>query len=294
MTALLVSVSQRSLPVLHLIITHYNRPCGSTPEALPPHRSSGARHSHMSIARSTSKSCSLPPGTKYPACLPNNLDLKRIGFVLLQQPSHTSESAPRLDGQQRSSSAPPGPLSSPPMPKVGTSVDTVTSAVSLTTKEKIRLHYQTLMGLRRRRDGDSDSPPSPSQCPARSRVEAKEAPDIKSSAEEEEEEQSQVCLLLSESSSSSEDEGVDGSESTDLQLPLEEEGPHHERGAGALEGEGLDQRQQEERLFAQEYLLRVRLHQSMLLTTTSSVFEAVHGVFSSSGVRRCAGVSRCC
>lgn len=210
---LLVSVSQRSLPVLHLIITHYNSPCGSAPEALPPHRSSGARHSHMSIARSTSKTCSFPPGTKYPPCLPNNLDLKRIGFVLLQQPSHTSESAPRLDSQQRSSST---PLSCPPMPKIGTSGDTVTSTVSLTTKEKIRLHYQTLMGLRRRQDGDSDSPHSPSQCPTQSQAGAKEAADIKSSAgEEEEEEQNQVGLL---SSSSSEDEGVDGSESTELQV----------------------------------------------------------------------------
>lgn len=247
----------------------------------------------MSIARSTSKSCSFPPGTKYPASLPNNLDLKRIGFVLLQQPSHTPESAPRLDSQQRSSSTPPGPLSCPPMPKVGTSVDTVTSTVSLTTKEKIRLHYQTLMGLRRRRDGDSDSPPSPSQCPTQSQVEAKEAPDIKSSAgEEEEEEQSQVRLLLSESSSSSEDEGVDGSEYTELQVchpeqtrtdhvgdggkklgPIffvqeqeeQEEEPQNEEGEGLREEEGLDQRQQEEQLFAQEYLLRVRLQQSIRL-----------------------------
>ncbi|TNM92668.1 hypothetical protein fugu_018070 [Takifugu bimaculatus] len=223
----------RSLPVLHLIITRYNSPCGSMPEAPPPHRSSGARHSHMSITRSTAKSCSFSPGTKYPARLPNNLDLKRIGFVLLQQPvSHSSESAPLPASQQRSSSIPPGPLSCP--------ADTTESMVSLTTKEKIRLHYHTLMGLRRRQDGESDSELSPSQHPTQSQKEAKETPDINSSEGwegEEEEEQSQVCLVLSESSSSTgsdeleeptevesecgrrpADEGVDGSESTELQV----------------------------------------------------------------------------
>lgn len=231
-TPLLVSVSQRSLPVLHLIITRYNSPCGSMPEALPPYRSSGARHSHMSIARSTAKSCSFSSGTKYPARLPNNLDLKRIGFVLLQQPvSHSSESAPLPASQQRSSSIPPGPLRCP--------ADATESMVSLTTKEKIGLHYHTLMGLRTRQDGESDSPPSPSQYPTQSQMEAKETPDINSSEgwEGEEEEQSQVCLVLSESSSSTgsdeleeptevesecgrrpADEGVDGSVSTELQV----------------------------------------------------------------------------
>lgn len=197
------------------------------PETLPPHRSSGARHSHMSIARSTTKSCSFSPGTKYPARLPSNLDLKRIGFVLLQQPaSHISES------EQRSSPTPPGPLSCP--------ADATESMVSLTTKEKIGLHYHTLMGLRRRQDEESDGPPSPSQYPTQSQMEAKETPDINGSEGwegEEEEEQSQVCLVLSESSSSTgsdeleeptevesecgrrpADDGVDGSESTELQV----------------------------------------------------------------------------
>ncbi|XP_056876965.1 GON-4-like protein isoform X2 [Takifugu flavidus] len=265
----------RSLPVLHLIITRYNSPCGSMPEAPPPHRSSGARHSHMSITRSTAKSCSFSPGTKYPARLPNNLDLKRIGFVLLQQPvSHSSESAPLPASQQRSSSIPPGPLSCP--------ADTTESMVSLTTKEKIRLHYHTLMGLRRRQDGESDSEPSPSQHPTQSQKEAKETPDINSSEGwegEEEEEQSQVCLVLSESSSSTgsdeleeptevesecgrrpADEGVDGSESTELQEEPQEE---EEELRAPQEEDRLreecddDQRQQEEKLFAQEYLLRV-------------------------------------
>lgn len=226
-TPLLVSVSQRSLPVLHLIATRYNSPRGSTPEAVPTHRSSGARHSHMSIARSTSKSCSFAPGTKYPVRLPNNLDLKRIGFVLLQQPViHSSECAPLPASQQRSSATPPGPLSCP-----------ADITVSLTTKEKIGLHFRTLMGLRRRLDGGSDSPPSPSQYP---QMEAKETPDINNLAGwggEEEEEQSQVCLALSESSSSTgsddleeatevesecgrrpADEGVNGRESTELQV----------------------------------------------------------------------------
>lgn len=44
---------------------------------------------------------------------------------------------------------------------------------------------------------------------------------------------------------------------------VQEEEPHHEQGEGLLEGEGLDQRQREEQLFAQEYLLRVRLQHSV-------------------------------
>lgn len=112
--------------------------------------------------------------------------------------------------------------------------------VSLTTKEKIGLHYHTLMGLRRREDGESDSPLSPSQYPPQSQMEAKETPDINSSGGwegEEEEEQSQVCLVLSESSSSTgsdeledptevesecgrrpADDGDDGSKPTELQV----------------------------------------------------------------------------
>lgn len=109
--------------------------------------------------------------------------------------------------------------------------------VSLTTKEKIGLHYHTLMGLRRRQDGECDGRPSPSQYPTQSQMEAKETPGISSEGWEEEEEQSQVCLVLSESSSSAgsdeleeptevetecrrrlADEVVDGSESTELQV----------------------------------------------------------------------------
>lgn len=225
MTSVLVSVLQRSLPVLHFIITHYNSPCGSGPETPPPRGSAGARHSHMTLARAASKSCSFPPGTVYSARLPKNLDLRRIGFVLLQPASgHASGSAPLPDSQGRSSSGPPGP-------------DVAAPAVSLATTEKIQLHFRTLVGLRRRLGGGSEAGPSPPN-----------------GSGEDEEEQSEVCLALSESSSSDgglELEGPAGAEPDWQQKPA---------GDGAEEEEEADDapRQQEEQLFAQEYLLRVR------------------------------------
>lgn len=274
-TAVLVSVPQRSLPVLHLVVSHYNSPCGS-PQTLP-HRSAGARHSHMSIARSmsksTSKSCSFPPGTRYPERIPRNLDLKRIGFVLLQQPDrHTPDSAPLPDGHlsgsaplpdsgSRSSSTHP-PLSFPRKLKKSS------STVSLTTTEKIQLHFQTLIGLRRRQDGGSEAPPSPPQSPTPFQVEAAETKDINGSSEEEEEEQSEVFLALSDSSSEElleppevepeqeQRRNLDGAEGVE---PREEE-EEEPKDAQREEEEGDDaRRQQQEQLFAQEYLLRVSL-----------------------------------
>lgn len=220
--------------MLHLVVTRYNSPCGSAPETRPRLRSAGARHSHMTIARAASKSCSFPSGTRYPARLPKNLDLRRIGFVLLQQ---ASDSAPLPD----TSSTPPGPKTGP------------SAGVSSTTREKIRLHSRTLIGLRRSLEGGSDAPPTPSQHPT---------PDANgSSGEEEEEEQSEICLALSESSSSA--------GSHEPGEPSEVEAEHQQRRKPAngelhLEEEQEEepddaQRQQEEQLFAQEYLLRVRL-----------------------------------
>lgn len=222
--------------MLHVIVTRYNSPHGPPPEAPPPHRAAGARHSHMAIARCSS-ACSFAPGTTYPARLPKNLDLKRIGFVLLQQPlSHASDSAPPPDG--------PGGL---------TSDDVAAPAVSLTTEERIRLHYQTLVGLRTRADGDPEAPPPPPQSPAPSQKEAKEAGDSSS-----EEEPSEVRLALSESSSSTGSELESEAEQRKPELREAEVGPPAGlEGAEPQDGEG-DQRQQEERLFAQEYLTRVR------------------------------------
>ncbi|XP_032365041.1 GON-4-like protein [Etheostoma spectabile] len=61
---------------------------------------------------------SFPPGTRYPPRLPKQLHFRRIGFLLLQKPRP------------------------PPPPAL---------AVSMTTRERIRSHYQTLVGLRKKR-----------------------------------------------------------------------------------------------------------------------------------------------
>ncbi|XP_035848957.1 GON-4-like protein [Sander lucioperca] len=74
------------------------------------------RHGHMT-------SYSFPPGTRYPPRLPKQLDFRRIGFLLLQKPR-------------------PLPTHSPPDAAL---------AVSMTTTEQIRRHYQTLVGLRKKR-----------------------------------------------------------------------------------------------------------------------------------------------
>lgn len=240
----------------------------------------------MSIARamskSTSKSCSFPPGTRYPERLPRNLDLKRIGFVLLQQPdSHTPDSAPLPDGLLSGSAPLPdsGSMSSSTPPPLGCPrmLKKSTSTVSLTTTEKIQLHFQTLIGLRRRQDGGSEAPPSPPQIPTHSQVEAAETKDINGSSEEEEEEQSEVCLALSESSSEElleppevepeqeqrrNPDGAEGGEPREEEEEEPEDAQREEESEDAQreEEEGDDaRRQQQEQLFAQEYLLRVSL-----------------------------------
>lgn len=82
------------------------------------------------------------------------------------------------------------------------------SSVSMTTREQIRRHYQTLTSLRRRRcvEGVTPvTPPLPPEGPASSQVELQASDDVirMSEEEEEEEEESEVLLALSESSPSS-------------------------------------------------------------------------------------------
>ncbi|XP_071355555.1 GON-4-like protein isoform X2 [Trachinotus anak] len=175
----------RSLPVIHPIIKHYNTPSGSAPKAPPPCRVVRPRHSHLTFLRSASNNCSCPPGTRYPPRLPENLDFRRIGFVLLQQPlpPPPADSSPLPDRQVdlSSSPTPPSPHKScfpralsPPrvllhrllLTRTDTSTDTLTSpTVSMTTTEKIRRHSQTLAGLRRRRKRRSLSLPPEKEKP---------------------------------------------------------------------------------------------------------------------------------
>ncbi|KAM3596046.1 uncharacterized protein V6R79_007383 [Siganus canaliculatus] len=120
----------RSLPVLYRTITHYN-----SPEAPPPCWPGPAHRSHLT---------SFPPGTRFPPRLPENLDLRRIGFVLLQQPLPLPPAASPLPAGLEDSAPPP--------------------SVPMTTRERIRRHSQTLTCLRRRRRRRSDEEgPAPSQ-----------------------------------------------------------------------------------------------------------------------------------
>ncbi|CAN9503565.1 unnamed protein product [Ophioblennius macclurei] len=120
----------RSLPVLQHAIAHYSAiPPGSCAlEAPPPpSRRDGARQSQMTFLRSASSSgsCSLPPGSVYPARLPEHLDFRRIGFVLLHRPR--------------------------PQPAA--------AAVSTATGEQMARHCETLAGLRMRRRRNEKAPP---------------------------------------------------------------------------------------------------------------------------------------
>ncbi|XP_022603122.1 GON-4-like protein isoform X2 [Seriola dumerili] len=170
----------RSLPVIHPTIKHYNTPLGSAPKTPPPCRGVRTRQSHLTFLRSASDTYSFPPGTRYPPRLPENLDFRRIGFVLLQKPlpPPPAYSSPLPDGQVdlSSSCSPPSPHKpccpralSPPrvllhrllLTRTDTPTDIITSStVSMKTTEQIRCHYQTLAGLRKmRKKRSSSSPP---------------------------------------------------------------------------------------------------------------------------------------
>nr|XP_046273124.1 GON-4-like protein [Scatophagus argus] len=212
----------RSLPVIYPLIKRYNSPSGSATEAPPPCRSTGARQSHLTFLRSASDSYSFPLETRYPPHIPKNLDFRRIGFVLLQQPLPPPhpDSSPLPGGQVDSSPLPPIPKSpqahSNPrvllhcllLSRTDTTADMRTaSSVSITTREQIRRHYHTLTSLRKRKRRRSDREPvtpPPPKGPVSSQVEVQERDDvIIMSEEEEEEEESEVLLALSESSPSS-------------------------------------------------------------------------------------------
>ncbi|XP_069372572.1 GON-4-like protein isoform X2 [Paralichthys olivaceus] len=215
----------RSLPVICPTIKRYNAPPGSTPEAPPTCRGARPRHSHLTFLRSGSNNYSFPSGTRYPPRLPKDLDFKRIGFVLLQQPLPPSpaDPSPLLSGQVHPSApaSPHKPCDAPalsPQRLLLTRSDTPAAftnaaAVSTATTEQIRRHYQTLVSLRRRRrekhtltggaawnNVEALAPPPPPEGPAPSPVGGEEDDDVVSVNMEEE--QSEFLLTLSESSSS--------------------------------------------------------------------------------------------
>ncbi|CAJ1084278.1 GON-4-like protein isoform X1 [Xyrichtys novacula] len=185
---------QRSLPVIYPTVKLYNSPSWSDPDALPPCRPGGPRHSHLTFLRPASLTYSYAPGTRYPPRLPKNLDFRRIGFLQLNQPlpptpSDSSPCSLLADGQVYSPSPPPQVID----PNL--------------TRERIRRHYQTLTSLRRR--GLSSEEAAGSFSPkdhAPFKEEEQEGGGVmrtNEEEEEEEEEESEVILALSESSPSS-------------------------------------------------------------------------------------------
>ncbi|XP_053302865.1 GON-4-like protein [Pleuronectes platessa] len=208
----------RSLPVIFPTIKRYNAPCGSTPEAPPTCRGSRPRQSHLTFLRSASNKYSFPSGTRYPPRLPKDLDFKRIGFVMLQQPLPPSpaDSSPLPDGQVYPSC--PATLSPHKLLPQALSPSRVlltrtTAAGAPATAQQIRRHYRTLAGLRRREkhtmngeavrsNVEALAPPPPPEGPAPSPVGVEEDDDVNSVNMEEEEEESEFLLALSESSSS--------------------------------------------------------------------------------------------
>ncbi|XP_027142386.1 GON-4-like protein isoform X2 [Larimichthys crocea] len=234
----------RSLPVICPIIKHYNSPSGSSTDAPPPCRSGGARQSHLS-----SDTCSFPHGTRYPPRLPKHLDFRRIGF--LQQPLPPPH--PLHDGQVDSSPPPEGQVDSSPlcrllMSRTNSPADIInTSSLSMTTRERITRHYQTLTSLRRREELPPPGGSAPSQVVLQERDDVIRMSDEEKRAEEEEEEEeeSEVLLALSESSASS-----TGSVAVDDNLADPEE-------AESETEQEVTSREEDEELFAQDYLLRV-------------------------------------
>ncbi|XP_050925660.1 GON-4-like protein isoform X2 [Lates calcarifer] len=281
----------RSLPVIYPIIKHYNAPPGATPEASPPCRGGRPRQSHLTFLRS-SPTYSFPPGTRYPPRLPHNLDLRRIGFVLLQQPlpSPPPSDSSRSPGRQVDPPSSSPPTLSPPqvllrrllLTSTDAPADITSSTVSMTTTERIRRHYQTLAGLKRRRRRTSQplteeklplnrggvtlTPPPESPTPSQ----VEEDDDVIRMNEEEEEDEGEVLLALSESSSSAtgsvahEDDLADPKEAEPEEVMLTpsrggetsaEETPQELSSEDTEEEE--DEGQREEELFAQDYLHRV-------------------------------------
>ncbi|XP_030002728.1 GON-4-like protein [Sphaeramia orbicularis] len=162
----------RSLPVIYSAVRHFNRLPDSATEATPPSRVTRPRHSQLTFLRSTS-SYSFPPGTRYPPRLPDHLDFRRVGFMLLQQPNP-------VPATTEISQTPPPPRVFLHCLHLKNSNAVSATTVSTTMREQIRCHYQTLVSLRRR-----------SHC--------KDRPAPCKLTEEEQEEESEVHLALSES-----------------------------------------------------------------------------------------------
>ncbi|KAM4725905.1 GON-4-like protein [Anableps anableps] len=263
----------RSLPVIAPIIKHFNSPPGSSPEAPTSSRRGKARH--LALLRSASSSYSFPSGTRYPPRLPQNLDFRRIGFVLLQQP---------LASPPNTSAGPPGCSSHSHvllkrllLSKKEQNTDIIiTSTISLPASEQIKYHCRTLAGLRKRRSPREDGATAAAQDPA-SCMEVGDDDDV--TTEEELEEEGDVLLVLSESSPSAagsishDDDLPDQTESEperkvalapseaavdDEDEPVASVARQQEKLSSETEDEEDDvQRESEDVVFAQDYLHRV-------------------------------------
>ncbi|KAM9383664.1 GON-4-like protein [Pholidichthys leucotaenia] len=259
---------QRSLPVIYPVVRHYNGLSGPTLVALPPSRGGGPRHSHLTFLRSRS-TYSFPTGTLYPPRLPENLDFRRMGFVLLQE-----------------TLLPPSPTPPPPSPVLLPCLllnrTSTTPAVSMETREQIVCHSRTLATLRRRGRGQSLKDSAP---PKEVSISSHDV--IRAVGEEED----NVVLVLSETSPSSagsddeshdlveaesdSDQEVTGSEQEVTVTPSrtaedeEEEGPldldqeeltnkdgNADDDGGADEGDAEGHMAAEDVRFAQDYLYR--------------------------------------
>uniref|UniRef100_A0A665TW53 Myb-like domain-containing protein n=1 Tax=Echeneis naucrates TaxID=173247 RepID=A0A665TW53_ECHNA len=197
----------RSLPVIYRAIKQQIMPTFPS-----PNRDVGPRQRQLAFLSSASKTWSFPPGTKYPPRVPQNLDFRRIGFVLLKQtlPPPPTDSSPIPDRQVDQTLDPPQLLRRLPV----TSSDiTTSSTVSMTITEQIRRHCLTLAGLRWRRP--SSATLDTDKCPSKSGKAFTPPPEDHASYQvdddvirmndewiKEEEEESEILLALSESSSS--------------------------------------------------------------------------------------------
>ncbi|KAM6903919.1 GON-4-like protein isoform 1-T1 [Lycodopsis pacificus] len=285
----------RSLPAIYTAIKDDNSPSGSASKAPPPCQT------HLTLLRSSCDTYSFPPGTRYPPRLPKRLDFRRIGFVLQQPlPDRQTGSSPVSDRQTGSSPVSDRQTGSSPLPhrqtgsspvsdrqtgssplphrqtgsspprvllrrllnRTDTPADISTaSSVSITIRERIRRHYQTLTSLRRK-----SSPEELNGGGTRSHEEAVtpptegHAPDYitRTNAEEEE---SEVLLVLSDSSPNStgseeaESEREQEVTSTPCTADNDDESFLLLQEAS---GDEDDQRQAEDdEVFAEDYLLRV-------------------------------------
>ncbi|XP_054878476.1 GON-4-like protein [Poeciliopsis prolifica] len=259
----------RSLPVICPIIKLFNSPPGSSSEA--PASSRRCKTRHLALLRSR---YSFPSGTRYPPRLPQNLDFRRIGFVLLQPPPPAS---PPDASEGPADRAPHVLLKRLLLSRKEQNSDIIiTSTISLPTTEQIKYHCRTLAGLRRRRRRKTRL-----SAPAAGKPSLKEVASSQGSAscveagdedepttEEELEEESDVLLVLSESSPSAagsvshDDDDLPGPVESEPQRKAaedEEDAQQQEKFSSEETEEEEDdgQRESEDVVFAQDYLHRV-------------------------------------